>query len=139
MLNIYEVFDLFKAAPDRQNKIEVLRRNSTYALQAVLTGMFHPNVQFAITETPNYKPVPVPPGMSYNHMHDAVKRAYLYTSNDPRVPAGLTPERRRILLIQTLESMEPREAEVYMMMLLKTPPEGLDEALVKEAFPTLLT
>ena len=51
----------------------------------------------------------------------------------------LTPRRRNELLIQMLESIEPREAEVIFGILCKDlGVKGLDYKFVKEAFPNLL-
>ena len=38
--NIYEVFDDFKAAKSKKDRIDVLRRNDTWALRQVLIGTF---------------------------------------------------------------------------------------------------
>ena len=52
---------------------------------------------------------------------------------------NLTPQRKEQILIQILEALEKREAEIYMNMLLKKQVvKGLDSKIVKEAFPDLL-
>ena len=59
--------------------------------------------------------------------------------DNPRVPAGLTEKRKNEILIQILESLEEKEADVFIGVLkkdLKVP--YLTEALVREAFPELL-
>ena len=136
--NVYEVFDEFKAAKTKQDRIGVLRKNETWALKSVLQGAFHPDVKFN-TKIPEYKKEEVPPGMSYDHMTSALQRAYLFQEGNPRTPPALTDKRRTELLIQILESLEPKEAEVFVNMLkkdLKVP--YLTEALVNEAFDGLL-
>jgi DNA-binding MarR family transcriptional regulator len=51
----------------------------------------------------------------------------------------LTPQKRNELLLQLLERLEPREAEVVMGILNKDlGVRGLDYKFIKEAFPTLL-
>jgi hypothetical protein len=51
----------------------------------------------------------------------------------------LTPQKREQLLLQLLESIEPREAEVVMGILKKDlGVKGLDYKFIKEAFPNLL-
>ena len=136
--NVYEVFDEFKAAKNKQDRIGVLRKNETWALKSVLQGAFHPDVKFN-TKIPEYKKEEVPPGMSYDHMTSALQRAYLFQEGNPRTPPALTDKRKTELLIQILESLEPKEAEVFVNMLkkdLKVP--YLTEALVNEAFDGLL-
>lgn len=137
--NVYEVFNDFKAAKTRQERLQVLKENDTFALKSVLQGAYHPNVKFNMTKVPEYQKVDVPPGMAYSHMTEALARGYLFIKDDPRRPAGLTEKREIELLIQLLESLEPNEAEVFANMLrkdLKIP--YLTPALINEAFPGLL-
>jgi hypothetical protein len=138
--NIYEVFNEFKAASTKKDRIDVLRKNETWALRSVLVGGIDKKIEFDIDNIPEYKIEEVPPGMSYNHINNALTKVYLFMKNNPRTPAGLTEERKKQLLIQLLESMEPPEAEVYCNMIkkdLKIP--YLTEALVNEAFEGLLS
>jgi hypothetical protein len=52
---------------------------------------------------------------------------------------GLTPRKRNELLLQLLESLEPREAEVVMGIFKKDQGvPGLSYDFVKEAFPNML-
>ena len=136
--NIYEVFDEFKNVKTKQERIDILRKNNSWALRSVLQGVFHPNVKFNIA-IPEYKKVDVPAGMSYDHMTSALQRAYLFQEGNPKTPAGLTDKRKTELLIQILESLEPKEAEVFVNMMrkdLKVP--YLTQGLVNEAFEGLL-
>ena len=136
--NIYEVLNDFKKVKTKQERIDVLRKNDSWALKSVLQGVFHPNVKFNV-KVPEYKKIDVPPGMSYDHMTSALQRAYLFQEGNPRTPAGLTDKRREELLIQILESLEPMEADVFVGMLqkdLKVP--YLTQGLVNEAFQGLL-
>lgn len=136
--NIYEVLEDFRAAKTKQDRIGVLRKNNSWALRMILQAVFHPNVKFDV-KIPDYKKIDVPPGMSYDHMTSALQRAYLFQEGNPRTPPALTDKRKSELLIQILESLEPKEAEVFVNMMrkdLKTP--YLTEALVNEAFEGLL-
>lgn len=133
--NIYEVFNEFKNAKTKQERIDVLKRNDCYALRNVLLGAFS-NIKFSLKEIPPYNKVDVPPGMSYSHMTDALSKVYLFVEGNSRKPAGLTQKRETELLIQLLESLEENEAEVFANMLrkdLKIPYLTLN--LVNEAFP----
>lgn len=139
MKNIYEVFDEFEKAPNREAKINVLRSNRTYALECVLRGTFHPDVKYVFDEIPPYKDSLSPPGMGYTNIHQELDRVYLYEENHPRVSPNLTLDRKKYLLIQTLESMEKKESDIYAGMLRKRlPVKGLTYKLVAEAFPDLL-
>lgn len=139
MKNIYEIFEEFEAAKTKAEKIDVLRRNGNFALRSILQGTFSPNINFVIDKVPYYKPSDAPPGLGYTSIHQELSRVYLFMKDHPRVPAGLTDQRREQILIQMLEALEKREAEVLMNMLLKKQKvKGLNAEIVKEAFPDLV-
>ena len=137
--NVYEVLDDFRNATTKQDRLDVLRRNNSFALKSILQGALDPRVKFTIKEVPKYNKVDVPPGLSYSHMSDALSKVYLWTEGNPKRPEGLTEKRATELLLQLLESLEPKEAEVFAAMIrkdLKIP--HLTQKLVNEAFPGLL-
>lgn len=137
--NIYEVFDEFKKAKNKAERINVLKKNDSWALRNVLLGTFHPNVEFVVKNVPEFKREKIPQGMSYNHMTDVLSKIYLFQKNNPKAPAALTEKRRIELLIQILESLEEQEADVFIGVLnknLKVP--YLTSALINEAFENLL-
>lgn len=137
--NVYEVFEDFKNASGKKERIEVLKNNDTFALRNVLVGTFHPDVKYAIKTIPPYKSEDVPPGMSYNNMTQVLDKMYLFMENNPRTPPGLTEQRKQQLLVQILESLEEKEAVVFMNTILKDQKiPYLTVNLVNEAFPGLI-
>jgi len=139
MKNVYEVFEELELAEDDFERVDMLRRNENFALRSVLQGIFNPNVQFTVAEKPKYKRSDAPPGLSYSSMLQELDRIYLFEANNPRVSPNLTEQRKTQILIQILETLEAKEADVFMSMLLKknTVP-GLTYEVVKTAFPDLL-
>lgn len=136
---MYEIFDMFEMAPSKQDKINVLRSNGTYTLRSVLKGTFDPNVKFVIEKVPYYGVSDAPVGMGYTTIAQELSRAYLFEENNPRVDPNLSYDRKEKILIQILEALEKREAEIFMNMLLKNQKvKGLTYKIVKEAFPDLL-
>lgn len=139
MKNIYEIFGEYVKAPTVDDKINILRTNSSYALLNVLRGTFDPNIKFVFNEIPPYKKSDAPPGLGYTSIHQELGRAYLFEVNNPRVSPNLTLERRKQILIQILESLEAGEAEIFANMLLKRQNvEGLTYMMVRSAFPDLI-
>lgn len=137
--NIYEVLNDFKKASGKNERLEILRKNDTYALRQVLLGTFEKGIEFDV-EIPKFNREKIPAGMSYSHMTSVLDRVYLFVKDNPRRPAGLSTQRQTELLIQILESIEEPEADVFIGMLkkdLKIP--YLTPALVNEAFPGLLS
>lgn len=137
--NLYEVFDQFKAQTTREDKINVLRNNNTYALQCVLRGAFHPNIRYVIDEIPDYRKSDSPAGMGYSSIAQELDRMYLLEQGHPRTSPQLTLERKKVILAQMLEVLEEREADILAGMVMKRlPVEGLTYKLVQETFPGLL-
>jgi hypothetical protein len=137
--NIYEVFDDFRNVKTKAERIEVLRRNDTWALRQILLGAFHPNIHFTV-KIPEYKSQDMPAGMSYSNMTTELGRIYLFVKDNPKTPTGLTEKRKQEILIQILEVLEEKEAEVFANMIrkdLKVP--YLTEVMVNDAFPGLLS
>ena len=137
--NIYEVLNDFKKASGKNERLDILRKNDTYALRQVLLGTFEKGIEFDV-EIPKFNREKIPAGMSYSHMTSVLDRVYLFVKDNPRRPAGLSTQRQTELLIQILESIEEPEADVFIGMLkkdLKIP--YLTPALVNEAFPGLLS
>lgn len=138
MKNIYEIFDDFEKASTKEEKVNVLRRNKNWALTNILRGTFDPRVDFSVKNV-KYKPSDAPAGLGYTSIHQELGRAYLFEVNNPRVDPNLSQARKEQLLIQILESLEKREAEIYINMLNKRQDvKGLNAKIVKEAFPDLL-
>ena len=140
MKNIYEVFDEFEAATTKKEKMAVIEKNLSQTLVQVLELTYHPNFEWLITEMPdNYKvPTDMLPGLSSTQLSVELRKLYLFRKGNPSAEQ-LTPEKRNQLLLQLLESMEPREAEVVIGIFQKDQGvKGLNYKFVKEAFPTLL-
>lgn len=139
MKNVYEIFDDFEKATTNDERVEILRRNDCFQLRQVLKGTFDPAVEFAIEQVPYYKPSDAPAGMGYTTIHAELHRAYLFQKEHPKLDPNLTVERREKILIQILEALEAREAEIFMNMILKKQKvKGLNAKIVKEALPDLL-
>jgi hypothetical protein len=138
MKNIYEVFEEYEKASTKEERVAVLRRNENFALKSVLKGTYDPNVKFTIDRVPLYKPSDAPIGLGYTNIHTELDRVYLFEVNNPRTSTNLSDKRKEHILIQMLEAMEKREAEVFMNMLLKKQKvKELNAEVVKEAFPNL--
>lgn len=137
--NIYEIFDEFKEAKNKAERLEVLRKNDTPVFRNVLIGTFHPGIKYTISKIPEYRSEDMPPGMAYGNMPDALSRMYLFVENNPRTPAALTDKRKEEILIQILESLEKREAEVFANILKRNQNiPYLTPSLIIEAMPGLL-
>jgi hypothetical protein len=139
MKNIYEVFDEFEEVSSKKEKMLVIEKNLSKALVDVLMLTFHPDYQWLVKELPeNYKVPDTLPGISPNQISTELRKLYLFRKGEQSAE-NLTPEKRNQLLLQLLETLEPREAEVIIGIFNKDQGvKGLTYKFVKEAFPNLL-
>jgi len=139
MKNIYEIFDEFELAKTKQERLDVIGKNLSKTLVDVLQFTFHPDCQWKVSELPeNYKIVDVPAGMAHCQLSTEIRKLYMFQAGNPTAEA-LTPRKQNELLIQLLESIEPREAEVIAGIFRKDQGvKHLTYKFVKEAFPDLI-
>lgn len=140
MKALYEIFDDFEQAKTKEQRLKIIESNLTKNLVDVLQLTFHPAFQWKIKELPdNYKvPTDMLPGITHDSLNSQLRRLYVFRQGDPTAEK-LTEKRRNELLIQMLESIEPREAEVLLGIFQKDlHVKGLTYKFVKEAFPDML-
>jgi len=139
MKNIYEIFDEFELASNKKEKEWVIQRNLSQTLVKVLEYTFHPGYRWKVKELPHtYKRSDAPPGLSYGKLGTELRKVYLFQEGHPTAEA-LNENRRNELLIQMLESLEFREAEVVMGIFKKDQGvDGLTYEFVKRCFPQML-
>jgi hypothetical protein len=140
MKNIFEVLDEFELADNKKDRMSVIERNLSKTLVEVFELAYHPNYEWLITEMPNnYKiPTDVLPGITSAQLSNQIRKMYMFRKGD-QMAEKLTPQKRNELLLQILESLEPREAEVIIGIFQKDlGVKGLNYKFIKEAFPNLL-
>lgn len=140
MKNIYEVFDEFELAKNKKERMEVIGRNLSKTLHDVLLLTYHPDYQWKIKQFPEqYVPnLDNKNGFSYLQLSTELRKLYLFQIGDPTAEK-LDERKRNEILIQMLESLEPREAEVLNGIFNKDQHvRHLDYDFVKEAFPDML-
>jgi len=139
MKNIYEVFDEFELVSSKKDKLNVIEKNLSPTLVKVLELTFHPSYQWLETDIPdNYKIPDTLPGMSHAQLSTEIRKLYMFRKGE-QTAEKLTSRKRNELLIQLLESLEPREAEVVAGIFRKDQGvKGLTYKFVKEAFPQML-
>ena len=140
MKNIYEIFDEFEEAKNKKERMDVIGRNLSPTLVKIFELAYHPQYQWKVKELPeNYKiPNDILPGITFDNLNSQLRRLYLFRVGDSTAES-LNEKRRTEILVQMLESIEPREAEIILGIFQKDlGVKGLDYKFVKEAFPNLL-
>jgi len=135
MNSVSKVLSQINDLKDKKEIIESLRVNSHPVLVNILKYMFDPNIKFLLPEgKPLYKP----------SIYDEPKALltdigtlYLYMEGGN---PNLKQVRREQLFIQLLERISPSDAELLIAMKdKKSPFKNINKAIVKEAFPGLIT
>lgn len=140
MKPLYEIFDDFESAKSKKEKMEVIGKNLSQTLVDVLKLTYHPVFNWKIKQLPeNYRvPNDILPGITYDSLNAQLRRLYIFLEGN-ETAEKIGDKRRNELLIQMLESIEPREAEIILGIFQKDlGVKGLDYKFVKEAFPDLL-
>lgn len=137
--NIYEVFDEFASATNKQDKINVLAKNWNPTLKLVLQLAYRPEVKWKYKDYPaNYKKPDAPPGMSWASLDTEIRRLYIFQEGNPTAEK-LTPKKSEELLTIFLESLEPREADVVVGIFKKDLGiKGLTYKFIRDNIPDVL-
>lgn len=135
-LYVYEVLEKFEKAKTRQEKINVLKQNETWALKDILKGSMDPKVDFLLPKGE----VPYTPCDEHNTASNLLRRhkdfKYFVRS---KFAASITPLKRESIFLGIVESIHPKDAELVCKMINKEKPaKGMTEKIVQEAFPGLL-
>jgi hypothetical protein len=139
MKNIYEIFDEFELAVTNQQRMDVIGKNLSKVLTEVLQLGFHPDPKWHFDEMPDgYVIKNVPAGMGYASLSTELRKLYMFQKGNETADK-LTDKKREQLLVEFLQNLEPREAEVVMGIFRKDfGVKGLNYKFVKAAFPAML-
>ena len=140
MKNIFEVLDEIEEASSKKEKMAAIERNLSKTLVQVFELTYHPQYQWLITEMPENYIIPTNtlPGISRVQLSTEIRKLYMFRKGEPTAER-LGSQKRNQLLLQLLEALEPREAEVIIGIFKKDlGVNGLNYNFIKEAFPNLL-
>ncbi len=140
MKTMYEIFDEFENAKSKKERMQVIGDNLSQTLVDILKLTYHPDFKWKIKELPeNYKvPTDMLPGITHDSLNAQLRRLYMFLEGN-QTAETLTDKRRNELLIQMLESIEPREAEVLLGIFQKDlGVKGLDYKFVFQCLDLLI-
>jgi len=143
-LSVPEILEQVVAAPDKAAKIATLQKYNNPTLKDILRLNFDPNVVIDLPAGPapfsSKRDVPVE--LTESNLYNEARRLYLFEVGHPKRPPGLKKLQQENIWIQILEGIHHTEADMLNLVKdkkLATAYKGLTEALVREAFPGLLT
>jgi len=128
-----EIFEEFDNAPNRAEKINVLRKHDHPRFRDFLVMAFNPKIKFDV-EIPKYRPAPEPAGLNWTYLDMEMSKMYRFVHGHP-LSTNLTEDKKKALLTVVLESLHKDEAELLVKMLSKNlqikflTPKMISEAL----------
>lgn len=138
-LLVPEILDLVEKTKSKADKVQVLKQNETPGVRGILRLNFDTNVKFDLPEGEppfrKYKDRPI--GYQPANLITEVKRFYIWV--DPK--QNISRLRKEQLFVEMCEGLHYTEAEVLCLAKdrkLKERYKGLNEDLVREAFPGLI-
>lgn len=133
---IPEVLELVQKAKTKQDKVEILRKNTHPALRDILRIQFDADVVSVLPEgAPPYRKDDAPEGHSPSSLFK-VHKQFKYFFKGPFANEA-KPTRRESIFISALESMHPTESDL-LVEAKDRKLKGLTASIVNEAFPGLV-
>lgn len=132
---VYEVLEKVRKARSKEQKVQILKDNETWALKDILRGTLDSTVEWNLPAgEPPYNPAKedAPTNLLKEH------RNFVYLVKGFRESNRLHPAKRESIFIGLIEGIHPMDAKLVIAMINKTKPEGVSRPVVEEAFPGLL-
>lgn len=135
MNSVAKVLQQINELKDKKQIIESLRVNGHPVLMNILKYMFDPSIKFLLPE--GKPPFKVNIYDEPKALLNESRRLYLFIEGGN---PNLKPIRREQIFIEILETVSPDDADLLIAMKdKKSPYKYITKAVVKEAFPGLIT
>jgi hypothetical protein len=143
-LSVPEILEQVVAAGSKAEKIATLQKYNNPTLQTILRLNFDANAELALPEgaAPYNAKRDIPVELSDSNLYNEARRLYIFEKGNPKYNPDISKLRREALWIQILEGIHHTEADLLNQVKdkkLSSVYKGLTEALVREAFPGLIT
>lgn len=134
-LLVYEVIDKATKARKKEQKVEILQANESWALKDILRGTYDTTVRWNL---PAGEP-PYEPNDGYNAPSNLLKRNtdfryFIQGGDGDKLPAF----KRENIFIGLIEAIHPQDAKLVISMINKEKLGGVTRNVVEEAYPGLL-
>ena len=133
---IHEILDQVDKAKTKQEKVDLLKKYDSTALQNVLVGTFDNRIVWNVPEgVPPY--TPADEFMQASTFQKQLNQLRYFVKGGQG--DNLLKVKRETMFIRLLETIHPKDALIVLAMVAKKlPVKGLTKALVKEVFPKLI-
>lgn len=132
---VHEVLIEVGAKRKKSEKIEILKKNESWALKDVIRGSMDSSIEFNLPEgTPPYTACEAHNAPA-NLLRENNKFKY-FVKGGPG--DKMLKVKRESIFLGLIEGVHPLDAELVINMVNKVTPKGLTRPIVQEAFPGLL-
>ena len=139
MKRIYEILDECRLCETLDEVVNVMKKYDSPTIREVFKCAYHPYTEWYLSDIPeDYKKPDTFPGISRTQLYTEFRRIYLFQKGHP-VADTLSEEKRKNLLTQILEGLEPDDAQIFIDVLRKDLKiQDLTPEVINLAFPGLL-
>jgi hypothetical protein len=132
---VYEVLDEVSSKKRKQDRVQILKQNESWALKDIIRGSMDKTLQWNLPEgdvpyTPS-EPQSAPTNLLREH------KKFRYFVKGGAGDQMIAPKRENIF-IGLIEGIHPSDAKLVVDMINKRVPKGLTKEIVQEAFPGLI-
>ena len=144
-LSIPEILTLVAAADKKADKIAILQKHDNVLLRTVLRLNFDPNVKLDLPEGPapfKTDRTLADHTLSESNLYNESRRLYIFEPGHPKYNPNVKKIQKENIWIQILEGCHWSESDMLNIMKdkqLQKHYKGLTEALIRDAFPGLLS
>lgn len=133
-LTIPEILKKISKAESREEKVKMLRENSSLGLKQILHYALFDNSKWYREDLPPFTVDEAPEGLSIANLFNEVRRLYIFKES-----YNLPKERKDVLLIQMLEALNQDETILLKELFGKTFTKryAINKKLVQDAFPDM--
>lgn len=135
VIGVAEFLEKVSKLKKREEKVNALRNNNSFQIKTVLQGAFDPRVRWLLPEgIPPFRKNDIP-DQEPVFIRECRKLTYFVDGAHP----NLKQQKREAMFIELLENVAPADAILLCSIKEKKLPfKGIDESIVREAFPDLL-
>jgi len=133
---VHEVLDEARKKRKKDERIQVLKNNESWALKDILRGSMDPTIEWNL---PTGEDVPYTPNQPHSAPGNLLRENTKFKFFVKGGPGDkMMKAKREQIFIGILEGIDPNDALLVIDMINKKPPSGITKQVVEEAFPGLL-
>lgn len=133
---LHEIIEEAASRHTKKKRAEVLQKYSCMGLHDILKIMFDERLEPSVPIRDSVPPYT--PSRDHNHPSELKRESRQFVHFFKNQGKPMNPIKRDVKFIQFLEGIHPKDAELVIAAMRREIPKGLDEEVVRMAFPDLI-